>query len=231
MNTLIETKDLNKIYGDGAQVRALDGVNLQIQRGEFVAVTGPSGSGKSTLLNLLGTLDKPSGGQIWMAGVEVGKLRDNALADFRRNHIGFIFQLFNLVPALSALENVMLPLLPYRKRGFDLKGRAQSLLGAVGLAGREKHLPSQLSGGEQQRVAVARALLNEPDLILADEPTGNLDSQAGAAIVALLRQMNQAQGVTVIMVTHDSGIAAQADRVIHLKDGKIEEPALAYPGE
>jgi putative ABC transport system ATP-binding protein len=218
---LIETVNLTKIYGDSAKVCALEGINLQVMHGEFVAITGPSGSGKSTLLNLLGTLDSPTSGQVWIGGVDVRKLRDKALADFRRAHIGFIFQLFNLVPSLTARENVMLPLLPYRQRGLDLKARAEELLDLVGLASRVKHLPSQLSGGEQQRVAIARALINKPGLILADEPTGNLDSQAGAEIVTLLRQMNRERGVTVVLATHDQTIANQADKLVRLTDGQI----------
>jgi putative ABC transport system ATP-binding protein len=221
IDILIETVNLTKIYGDSTKVCALEGINLQVMHGEFVAITGPSGSGKSTLLNLLGTLDSPTSGQVWIGGVDVSKLRDNALADFRRAHIGFIFQLFNLVPSLTARENVMLPLLPYRQPGLDLKARAEELLDLVGLASRVKHLPSQLSGGEQQRVAIARALINEPDLILADEPTGNLDSQAGAEIVALLRQMNREQSVTVVLATHDQTIANQADQLVRLTDGQI----------
>jgi putative ABC transport system ATP-binding protein len=218
---LIETINLTKIYGESTKVCALEGINLQVKHSEFVAITGPSGSGKSTLLNLLGTLDSPTSGQVWIGGVDVSKLRDNALADFRRAHIGFIFQLFNLVPSLTARENVMLPLLPYRQQGHDLKARSEELLDLVGLASRMKHLPSQLSGGEQQRVAIARALINEPDLILADEPTGNLDSQAGAEIVGLLRQMNREQGVTVVLATHDQTIANQADQLVRLTDGQI----------
>jgi putative ABC transport system ATP-binding protein len=221
---LIETVNLTKIYGDSTKVCALEGINLQVMRGEFVAITGPSGSGKSTLLNLLGTLDSPTSGQVWIGGVDVRKLRDNALADFRRTHIGFIFQLFNLVPSLTARENVMLPLLPYRQQSLDLKARAEELLDLVGLASRVKHLPSQLSGGEQQRVSIARALINKPDLILADEPTGNLDSQAGAEIVTLLRQMNRERGVTVMLATHDQTIANQADQLVRLTDGKFTLP-------
>lgn len=219
---LIETINLTKIYGDSTKVCALEGINLQVMRSEFVAITGPSGSGKSTLLNLLGTLDSPTSGQVLIGGVDVSKLRDNTLADFRRAHIGFIFQLFNLVSSLTARDNVMLPLLPYHRQFPDLQTRAEQLLGLVGLDNRMKHLPSQLSGGEQQRVAIARALINEPDLILADEPTGNLDSQAGAEIVALLRQMNRERGVTVVLATHDQTIASQADQLIRLTDGQIQ---------
>lgn len=219
---LIETKGLTKIYGDFTKVIALEGIDIQLMRGEFFALTGPSGSGKSTLLNLIGTLDCPTSGQILIDGIDVGKLRDNALADFRRAHIGFIFQLFNLVPSLTARDNVMLPLLPYQKQYSDVRKRAEQLLGLVGLDSRMKHLPSQLSGGEQQRVAIARALINEPDLILADEPTGNLDSHAGAEIMALLRQLNRNRSVTVVMATHDQAIANQTDQIIRLTDGRID---------
>lgn len=219
---LIETVSLTKIYGDSTKVYALEGINLQVMCNEFIALTGPSGSGKSTLLNLLGTLDNPTSGQVLINGIDVSKLHDNALADFRRAHIGFIFQLFNLVPSLTAKDNVILPLLPYRSHSSDLQARAEQLLGLVGLESRMKHLPSQLSGGEQQRVAIARALINEPDLILADEPTGNLDSKVGAEILALLRQLNRERNVTVVMATHDQAIANQADQIIRLTDGRIK---------
>jgi len=219
---MIVTENLTKIYTDGAPVRALDGVTLEIGAGEFVAITGPSGSGKSTLLNLIGTLDRPTSGRVVVDGVDVGTLRGNALADFRRERIGFVFQMFHLVPTLTALENVMLPLIPYR-RGlkFRLEERAQELLEAVGLGDRLHHLPGQLSGGEQQRVAIARALINTPKVILADEPTGNLDSRAGAEIVALLRQLNRERGVTVLVATHNEAVAQAADRILRLRDGRV----------
>ena len=219
---IVATDNLTKVYGDGVEVRALKDVTLQIDQGEFIAIQGPSGSGKTTLLNLIGTLDVPTSGRVMVDGVDVSTLRGDALADFRRAHIGFVFQLFNLVPVLTALANVTLPLIPYR-RGllFNLEARARELLEAVGLEDRLQHLPGQLSGGEQQRVAIARALVNHPQVILADEPTGNLDSQAGQEIVALLRQVNVEQRLTVVLATHSAAIAAQADRVAGLQDGRI----------
>jgi putative ABC transport system ATP-binding protein len=220
---VIETEDLTKIYANGAAVHALDGVSLTIGQGEFLAITGPSGSGKTTLLNLIGTLDRPTSGRLAVNGVDVSALGGDALADFRRAHIGFIFQFFNLIPALNALENVMLPLIPYRRGlAFDLQARARAMLEQVGLGGRLSHLPGQLSGGEQQRVAIARALINQPQLILADEPTGNLDSKAGDEIMALLQQLNRESGVTVLLVTHNAAIADQTDRVVCLRDGRVE---------
>ncbi len=225
---IVETHDLTKIYTDGAEVRALDGVSLTVRRGEFLVITGPSGSGKTTLLNLIGTLDQPSSGQVVVDGVELSTLHGDQLADFRRNHIGFVFQLFNLVPTLTALENVMLPLLPYRRRlSFNLERRARDLLATLGLEKRELHLPGQLSGGEQQRVAIARALINHPKLILADEPTGNVDSRTGEEIVGLLRQLNRTLALTVILVTHDATIATHADRVAHLRDGRLLTTGMA----
>jgi len=221
---IVATENLTKVYGDGVEVRALDSVDLSVARGEFLAVTGPSGSGKTTLLNLIGTLDRPTSGRVAVHGVDVGRLRGDALADFRRAHIGFVFQLFNLVPELTALENVMLPLLPYR-RGlpFKLEARAQELLVKVGLEERLHHLPGQLSGGEQQRVAIARALINSPRLILADEPTGNLDTKIGEEIVRLLCWLNQEEDITVVVVTHEATVASQADRIVHLRDGRLLE--------
>lgn len=219
---IVTTENLTKVYGDGAEPRALDGVSLKVGDGEFLAIIGPSGSGKTTLLNLIGTLDHPTSGRVVVDGVDINTLRGNALADFRRQKIGFIFQLFNLVPMLTALENVMLPLLPYRRGlSFNLKERAQELLEMVGLWERLHHLPGQLSGGEQQRVAIARALVNHPKVILADEPTGNVDSKAGQEIVDLLRRLNRELGLTVVLVTHDVALAAQADRMVHLHDGKL----------
>jgi ABC-type lipoprotein export system ATPase subunit len=218
---MIITQDLTKIYGEDTQVAALQQVNLEIARGEFVAITGPSGSGKSTLLNLLGTLDRPTEGSVCLDGVDVSTLKGDRLADFRRENIGFIFQLFHLVPVLNALENVMLPLLPYH-RSSHLEGRAKELLEIVGLGDRMKHLPSQLSGGESQRVAIARALINQPGIILADEPTGNLDSHNGEEIVALLKGICQDTGITIVMVTHDPKIAAEADRTLSMRDGRLQ---------
>lgn len=219
---LIQTRALTKTYGVGRAVLALQDVSLWIAAGEFVAVCGPSGSGKSTLLNLLGTLDQPTSGQVIIDGVDTASLRGNQLADFRRERIGFVFQLFNLVPELTALENVMLPLLPYQsKLDFRLPHRARELLDSIGLGGRLDHLPGQLSGGEQQRVAIARALINHPSLILADEPTGNLDSQTGGEIIGLLRRLNADHSITCVLVTHDGAVAAQADRVLPMRDGRI----------
>jgi len=219
---MIQAQQLTRSFTEGTVVQALDGVDFNVDQGDFVAIVGPSGSGKSTLLNLLGTLDRPTSGTLAINGVNVSTLGDDALADFRRTHIGFVFQLFNLIPALTALDNVMLPLIPY-KRGleFDLEPRARDLLNQVGLGHRTTHLPSQLSGGEQQRVAIARALVNNPVLILGDEPTGNLDSHRGAEILALLQQLNRDVGVTIVMVTHDLGIAALANRTVVLKDGAL----------
>lgn len=226
MNMIVQTESLGKTYGDGAAVCALEEVTLSIASGEFVAIQGPSGSGKSTLLNLIGTLDNPTSGRVVVDGVDLGALKGDALADFRRAKIGFVFQLFNLVPTLDALENVMLPLLPYQRGlGFKLEARARELLTRMGLEERLHHLPGQLSGGEQQRVAIARALINSPSLILADEPTGNLDTKIGEEIVRLLRQLNQEQGLTLVLVTHDATVASQADRIVHMRDGRLTEPS------
>jgi macrolide transport system ATP-binding/permease protein len=220
--TMIQIDNVSKVYGRNATVHALKEISLTVPAGEVLAIQGPSGSGKSTLLNLIGTLDQPTAGRIVVDGVAVDQLRGNALADFRREKIGFVFQMFNLVPTLTALENVMLPLLPYRRGlNFDLRQRAQSLLAQMGLGDRLTHLPGQLSGGEQQRVAIARALINRPRLILADEPTGNLDSKRGQEILSLLRQLNQEQGITILLVTHDTAVAAQAGRIVQLQDGTV----------
>ncbi len=220
---MIVATALSKVYegGETRQVVALHELSLSIARGEFVAVVGPSGSGKSTLLNLIGAIDQPSSGSLVVAGSELIRLKADALADFRRQQIGLVFQLFNLVPVLSAMENVKLPLIPYPPKGFNLDKRAKELLAQVGLSGRANHLPSQLSGGEQQRVAIARALVNKPALLLADEPTGNLDSKAGGEVIALFRQLHAEEGMTIVMVTHDPQVAAQAGRVIELRDGRL----------
>ncbi len=228
-NLIVQTKALSKTYGDGDAVHALENVSLAIAAGEFLAIQGPSGSGKSTLLNLLGTLDHPTAGKIWIDGIDICGLKGNALADFRRANIGFIFQLFNLVPALSALENVKLPLLPYRRKlDFKLDDRARELLEQIGLEKRLRHLPGQLSGGEQQRVAIARALINRPKLILADEPTGNLDSESGKEIVNLLYNLNRDIGLTVVLVTHDAAIAARSNRVLYMQDGRIGQSSTNF---
>ncbi|MDQ3707037.1 MAG: ABC transporter ATP-binding protein [Chloroflexota bacterium] len=228
---IVEAHALSKVYksANGPNVAALQDAHFNIERGEFVAIVGPSGSGKSTLLNLLGALDTPTSGRLKIDGVSIAGLSSNGLADFRRNTVGLIFQLFNLVPVLSALDNVKLPLVPYPPKKFKLNERAQELLAEVGLANRAHHLPSQLSGGEQQRVAVARALINGPKLLLADEPTGNLDSRSGADLMQLFSKLHREQGMTVVMVTHDMAMAEYAQRLIELRDGKVVEPTAGAP--
>jgi ABC-type lipoprotein export system ATPase subunit len=215
---LIETIDLKRVYGDGEEIRALDGVNLKIEPGELVTVMGPSGSGKSTLLNIIGALDKPTDGQVFVDGENVQEIKDKD--SFRAEKIGFIFQLHNLLPTMTALENIEIPM-NGRVRAADRKERARELLNMVGLGDRLDHLPSQLSGGQRQRVAVARALANSPSLVLADEPTGSLDSKAGRELMDLLKELNQKQGVTFLVVTHDPSVARQTNRVVVMADGKI----------
>jgi len=226
---LVETRDLTRVYGDGEQIRALDGVDLRVAPGEFVAVMGPSGSGKSTLLNMLGALDRPSRGAVWIAGQNLAKVRNLDL--FRAKTVGFVFQLHNLLPTLTALENIEVPMMGFvgaRAR----RQRAQELLELVGLAPRMQHMPGQLSGGQRQRVAVARALANRPPLVLADEPTGNLDSVAGQDLMDLLRELNRSQGTTIILVTHDPAVARQTQRVVVMADGRIaREDIIGSPLE
>jgi len=220
---LIEIRDLVKVYSLGeVEIRALDGVSLSIAEGEFVAIMGPSGSGKSTLMNLLGCLDRPTSGSYVLDNVDVSRLDGNARAEIRNAKIGFVFQSFNLLPRTTAIENVELPLL-YSDNGVgsgDRDTRAREALRRVGLAGRERSTPNQLSGGQQQRVAIARALITDPPIILADEPTGNLDSRTSEEVMGIFQQLND-QGETVLLITHEPDIARHAKRVITLRDGKI----------
>lgn len=226
MESLIQVKDMCKVYNPGEnEVRALDGIDLLIEKGEFLAIIGQSGSGKSTLMNMLGCLDVPTSGEYYLNGTDVSMMKDNDLSFIRNKEIGFIFQGFNLISNLSALENVELPLI---YRGIDRKTRknlAKEALEMVGLASRMSHKPSELSGGQQQRAAIARAIAAKPPVILADEPTGNLDSSSSRDILAILRKMH-ASGRTVILITHDNDIAAQAKRVIRIMDGKIESDVI-----
>ena len=219
---LIETRDLWKTYVMGSEeIHALQGVSIEIERGEYVAIMGPSGSGKSTLMNLIGCLDTPSKGSYLLNGKQVGQMNDNELARIRNEEIGFVFQTFNLLPRASAIQNVELPLI---YAGVDAKTRRERVfesLRAVGLEDRADHRPNELSGGQRQRVAIARALVNRPSIILADEPTGNLDSKSGAEIMKLFEHLH-AQGHTLIVVTHDDAIAAYARREVRLRDGKVE---------
>jgi len=221
---LIEIKDLTKTYGTGdIAVHALRGVNLQVQPGEFVAVMGPSGSGKSTLMNILGCLDRPTGGSYVLDGEDVSRLSKNKLASVRNRNIGFVFQSYNLLPRLTAVKNVLLPLLYNGHQHLsdaECHERAVAALESVGLGDRAHHRPNELSGGQQQRAAIARALVNEPSIILADEPTGNLDTQSGEEILELLHQLHDG-GATIVMVTHDPDLAKHAERIIYLLDGQI----------
>ncbi|MDF2440783.1 MAG: putative transport system ATP-binding protein [Abditibacteriota bacterium] len=220
---LIRVRGLTRRYLVGQQeVRALDGVDLDVARGEFVALVGPSGSGKSTLLNLIGGLDRPSSGHIHVADIELGAAGDNQLVRYRRENIGFIFQSFNLLAVRSAVENVETPLMLAEVKPKERRQRALQLLESVGLAARAHHKPNELSGGEMQRVAVARSLANRPLLLLADEPTGNLDSKTGSGILDLLRDAVASQGVTLVLVTHDMQVAGYADRIVHMLDGRIQ---------
>jgi putative ABC transport system ATP-binding protein len=228
---MIEVNDITKVYRLGEEeVHALDGVNLKIDRGELVAIMGPSGSGKSTLMAILGGLDVPTSGSYSLDGRQVEKMNDNQLADIRSRQIGFVFQQFNLLPRTRAIENVMLPLMYSGVRGRQRLEMARSALERVGLAERMNHKPNQLSGGQQQRVAIARAIVNNPAILLADEPTGNLDSKTGSEIIALFQKLHQEQGQTVIFVTHDPFIAQHTQRIVHLADGKIcSDERVAHP--
>ena len=220
---LIELRGVTKVYGSGtAAVEALRGINLTIHTGEFVAIMGPSGSGKSTCMNLLGCLDTPTAGSYFFRGVEVGRLTRNQRALLRRHYLGFVFQGFNLLNRTSALENVELPLIYRGEPVSRRRPQARRALDQVGLTGREDHTPGELSGGQQQRVAIARAMVTEPAVLLADEPTGNLDSAKSAEIMNLLTDLNRNQGITMIMVTHEARMAAYARRIVHFEDGLIE---------
>jgi putative ABC transport system ATP-binding protein len=230
MGSLIVCRDLWKIYRLGdVEVQALRGLSLAIDQGECVALMGTSGSGKSTLMNLLGCLDTPTTGHYWLGGRDVASATQDELADIRNRQIGFVFQSFNLIPRTSALENVQLPLfyrgLPLR----DQRARAADALNRVGLAGREQHFPSQLSGGQQQRVAIARALVAGPAILLADEPTGNLDTESSQEIMAILADLNRRDGLTILVVTHDSDVAAYTGRELLLKDGQLIDDRHRMP--
>ncbi|RME07446.1 MAG: ABC transporter ATP-binding protein [Anaerolineae bacterium] len=218
---VVDARDLVKIYTMGeVQVHALRGLSLTIAQGEVVSIMGPSGSGKSTLMNILGCLDRPTSGEYYLDGESVAQLNDDQLADIRNRKVGFVFQSFNLLPRATALANVELPL-RYARNGRNRRKRALEALEAVGLADRVHHRPNELSGGQQQRVAIARALVNNPSIVMADEPTGNLDTASGEAIMELLLNLNKERGVTLIIVTHDPEIAALTQRVIHIRDGKV----------
>jgi putative ABC transport system ATP-binding protein len=223
MDAVVRTVGLTRRYKMGdTRVDALRGVDLTVTRGEFVALVGPSGSGKSTVLNLIGGLDQPTSGQVWINGTELSASDERTLTQHRRRHVGFVFQSFNLLPRLTAKENVALPLMFSGVPEKERLDRARELLERVGLGPRLTHRPTQLSGGEQQRVAIARALVGEPALLLADEPTGNLDSATGAEIMRLLKALNQERGLTLLVVTHDPEIAAFATRIVRLRDGKVD---------
>jgi len=228
-NLMVQTIDLTRVYGDGEDIRALDGVTMTVEEGEFLAVMGPSGSGKSTLLHVLGTLDVPTSGKVFVNGQDLSTLRD--VDRFRAKTVGFMFQLHNLIPTLTASENVEIPMMGFVDASPRRK-RAGELLALVGLGDRLNHLPGQLSGGQRQRVAVARALANQPPLVLADEPTGSLDTTAGQELMGLLKELNRSHGVTFIVVTHDPSVARQTQRVLVMADGKIvREDRIGSPLE
>jgi putative ABC transport system ATP-binding protein len=226
---MLSVNNVTKSYGEGSgKIAALKSINMHIGDGDFVAITGPSGSGKSTLLNLIGGLDHPTSGEVLLDGVRIDSLDESALVDFRRSRFAYVFQQYHLIPSLTALENVLLPL-TFRGARKDDEGQARDMLGKVGLGERSSHKPSQLSGGEQQRVAIARALINNCSLILADEPTGNVDQETGTGILSLFERLNE-EGHTIVMITHSPEIARRARRMIVLRDGEIVEERLLEGG-
>lgn len=223
MEPVVELKNVTKTYQLGDEtLHALDNVSFKVETGEFIAITGPSGSGKSTLANIIGGLDHPDEGSVCVGGYELSRTRDNKLSEYRNESIGFVFQSFNLQGTNTALENVMLPLVFSKMKNKDRKARAKECLEMVGLGDRMKHKPSQLSGGQRQRVAIARALAGNPKLIIADEPTGNLDSSKGVEIMKLLNELNE-KGITLLIITHDQSVASQAGRVVEIRDGRLSE--------
>ena len=223
---IIQIKNLTKIFGDGVEIKALDGVDLDIERGEFLAIIGPSGSGKSTLLNQIGILDTPTSGTILLNGIDVTEMSDKQRSRTRNKELGFIFQYHHLLPDFNALENVMMPLLISGIKSSKAREIARRVLDEVGLGDRMEHRPNQLSGGQNQRVAIARALVNKPSIVIGDEPTGNLDSKASENIYELLRKLNREHNQTFILVTHDERMAAKTDRIIRLVDGRIAEDSI-----
>ena len=225
---ILRVEDLTKVYGKGEnEVHALDGISFSVEKGQFVAIVGPSGSGKSTLLHILGGVDRPTGGKVFLNGQDVFAQNEEQLAIFRRRQVGLIYQFYNLIPVLNVTENITLPvLMDGRKVNQE---RLEMLLSTLDLKGREKHLPNQLSGGQQQRVSIGRALMNGPAVVLADEPTGNLDSKNSQEIVQLLKQSNRQQGQTLIIITHDENIALQTDRIITIEDGRITRDEVIRP--
>jgi len=223
---IIQIKNLTKIFGDGVEIKALDGVDLDIERGEFLSIIGPSGSGKSTLLNQIGILDTPTSGTILLNGIDVTKMSDKQRSRTRNKELGFIFQYHHLLPDFNALENVMMPLLISGIKSSQAREVARKVLDEVGLGDRMEHRPNQLSGGQNQRVAIARALANKPSIVIGDEPTGNLDSKASENIYELLRKLNREHNQTFILVTHDERMAAKTDRIIRLVDGRVAENSI-----
>lgn len=231
MSEFLQVRDLRKSFRMGAEeLHILKGVNLSVRRGEFLAIAGPSGVGKSTLLHILGGLDRPTAGEVYYEGAEISRLPEGELAEFRNQTVGFVFQFHHLLPEFTALENTMMPALIGRQPLVRAQEAAKGILQRVGLAERLAHRPGELSGGEQQRVAIARALALSPDVLLADEPTGNLDSKTGEAIFDLLRELNQEQGLTVVLVTHNEWFARRTDRLLRMADGQLGEVAVTRTG-